>query len=273
VKKIAVFLIYILAYNISFSGLVYAGIGVQPTITEITVKPGSVTKGVFKVANSDEKTLRVTVEIEDWLKKRAGKDSGIDIGQWLKVTPMEFDIEPQQVKEIEYILTPPANARGELIAMIFFGAEVPMQGAMGITARFGVSIYAAMENTMDIQCEITGIKVERNIAKEDTGGTVDRGIVFVLDLVNNGNVHTRPTGSITVSDEKGNPIAGITIERNFPVFPGQNLSYAIRWDKTDLPEGKYEALVRLDYGKIYNKSQIIEKKKSFAVDRDGMISF
>ena len=258
-QKFEVILVVITCFL--YAGLAYAGIGVKPTITEITVPAARATKGILVVVNSDEETLHVTVEPEDWLKKRTGKDS-IPVGDWLTIESMEFDIEPEEVKRIGYTISPPAGYEGELIAMIFFAASVPMEGAFGITSRFGVSIYAAIEETIILACNIDNIA-----AKKD-----QKGIIFSMDLENQGNVHLRPAGNILILAEDGTEY-NVLIKRGFPVYPGSELNYSIRWNKIDVPPGRYEATMKVDVGKLHNRDKILERKVSFVVGEDGEISY
>ena len=270
IKKVAIILIIISICSLISTELVYGGIGVKPTIIETVVTTDKVIKGAYKVVNSDPETLHVTVQIEDWLEKRTGS-SPISIEDWLTVTPMEFDIESQGMREVEYEINVPYGVQGELVAMVFFAAAVPTEGAFDITSRFGVSIYAAIEDGMELECDIKNITVRRNIIKKKEGGIIDRGFIFVVDIENKGNVHLRPTGVVEILGEYDDKYY-VQIERGFPVYPGKQLDYAIRWDKTDLPPGRYEANVKINYGKIYDIDKRLEKGTTFFVNEDGSIS-
>ncbi|MDP2913289.1 MAG: hypothetical protein Q8N91_04705 [Candidatus Omnitrophota bacterium] len=256
-KKLGVIFVILSAFLIA--GEVYAGVGVSPTITEITVPANRVTKGVFTVVNSENETLRVTVEPEDWLKLRTGV-SGIPLEKWLTIKPMEFDIEPQGVKKVEYAISPPRGYEGELIAMIFFASAVPTEGAFEITSRFGVSIYASVEGTITLACNLDNIKVNKT----------DKGVIFSFDLENQGNTHIRPTGDIVITGEDGRKYV-TNIERGFPVYPGSKLNYAVKWKNENPSPGRYDAHITLDYGKIYNEDKKLEKEVSFTVAEDGSV--
>lgn len=270
IREIAI-LVFIIGWVLFGAVPLRAGIGVKPTVTEVVVSLDSVTKGVFTVVNDGDEPIHVKVEPEDWLKKRTGI-SDIPIEDWLTITPMEFDVEPRGMKEVEYMIAPPSGAEGELVAMIFFATSSARKGVFGITSRFGVSIYAAIEGRIDLGCELNNVIIKRDIRKTEEGGTIDKGIVFILDVENQGNVHLRPTGDIIVTGEDGSKY-DVKIERGFPVFPGTRLSYAIRWDKSDISPGKYEALIMLDCGNIYEIEKTVEKRMPFLVEEDGKVSF
>jgi len=264
-------LIYIIIILIAFGGIAYAGIGAHPTVTEVIVPPDKITKGTIKIANGGTEAVQVIVQPEDWLKRRTG-ESTFPVEEWLTVTPAEFTVEPVSIKEVEYTIKPPRGAKGELNAMVFFATAAETQTGLDVTSRFGVSIYAAIEGTIDLECDINSVKVRRNIIEKEDGGTIDRGMVFTINVENKGNVHIRPAGMITVNDQYGNNF-DIEIEKGFPVYPGSSLNYAIIWDETDLLAGYYEATITLDYGNIYNIDEVFEKTIDFSIDVEGNVSY
>lgn len=249
----------------------YAGIAIEPTITEITVPADTATKGTFKVTNVGDSSIRVKVEIEDWLKLRLGS-SKIPVEKWLTVTPMEFDVGPKGTEEVEYIINIPKGYEGEVAAMVFFSSQVEEAGAFNIMSRFGVSIYAAVQDSIVLACNIKDIKVLKDMEKKEGAEPVDRGVLFVIDIENKGNVHLRPTGTIKIISRDGTEYF-VNIGRGFPVYPGKVLSYAIPWPNKDIKPGRYQARVSLDYGNIYNIDKKAEKGTSFLVKKDGTISF
>ena len=82
----------------------------------------------------------------------------------------------------------------------------------------------------------------------------------------------RPTGNIVITGDDGSEYE-VKVGRGFPVYPEKRLSYAIKWNKTNLPPGRYEAHVRLDYGNIYDEERIVERTVSFVMEEDGSISY
>ena len=267
VKIIKIFIIFIVGSILPNISSLYAGVGVDPTITEIVIPKDGPTSGVFKVANSDSEPACVTVEPEDWLKLKTGK-SGIPLGEWLTITPMELEIGARELGEVKYTITPPAGYEGELIAMIFFASSVKTEGAFDITSRFGVSIYAAVEGTIILGCDIGDFGIQRSITEKEGGGVTDRGFIFTVDIENKGNVHLRPTGNILVKGPNGERY-DVPIERGFPIYPGMRLNYAVRWKTKNPPPGKYSALMTLDYGNIYGEEKKLEKTMEFFIGENG----
>lgn len=237
----------------------------------MVVDGGSETKGEYTVINDTDEPAHVKVDIEDWFKSRLGKET-IPVEDWIKVDPMEFDIGPKESRTVEYVVNPPAGQAGELAAMVFFGTP-STEGTFGITSRFGVSVYAAIKDTILLECNIKRAGVYKDTRDPDKGPKLaERNIVFNVLVDNTGNVHIRPTGYINITGEDGT-VYKVKIERGFPVYPGKSLSIGIPWNKSDVKPGKYEAVISLDYGSLYKADKKIEKKISFSVEKDGSVSF
>ena len=123
--------------------------------------------------------------------------------------------------------------------------------------KFGVSIFAGIEGTIELGCDIDNIRVKSRAKEGD--------ILFIMDVENTGNAHIRPEGEILIRAEDGGEYE-VKIEKGFPVYPGTSLNYAVRWDERDVPLGGYEAVVRLDYGNIYGEEKTVEKRVEFVME-------
>ncbi|MFA6320699.1 MAG: hypothetical protein WCY36_02440 [Candidatus Omnitrophota bacterium] len=246
----------------------YANVSVQPDSTELIVESGKVIKGVLQVRNDAAEEVHVKVEPEDWMKKKS-TGASVSVKDWLTVSSLEFDMAPGEDKNVDYSICVPEDSAAEVVAMVFFSTTAP-QGNLNITNRYGVSIYAAVSDKLNIDCALVNIEVSRDSVKTDEG-IVNKGIIFILNLENKGNAHLRPTGSIEVTGDDGARY-NIPIERNFPVYPEGKLSQRVMWKKESLPAGKYEAEVKLDYGALYKLDKKINKAVSFTVEKDGSIS-
>lgn len=251
------------------AGNLYAGITVQPDSTELVVDQGVATAGSWQVSNDGKEPIHVKVESEDWLKWRT-KNAGIPVEDWLKVSAKEFDLGPAENKEVAYTVNVPAAVtEPELVAMVFFGSTSP-QGAFNITSRYGVSVYAALSKSVRLECNILGVDIEPNVVTEN-GASINKGIIFVIDVENKGNVHLRPTGNIFITAEDGTRY-NIPIVRDFPVYPSGHLNQRVFWKDGKIPSGKYRADIELFYGAIYKVDKKISKEIVFRVNGDGRVS-
>ena len=250
------------------SAALYAGIVVQPDSTELIVTAGKDTAGVFQVHNDGNDAVHVKVELEDWPKNNA-PEYPVLVNKWLSVTPLLFDLGAGESREVAYTINVPSANVSEVIAMVFFGTTAP-QGNFNITSRYGVSLYAALSEKIKLDCAIKDLSIEPNFLTTDTG-KVNKGIIFTITIENKGNVHLRPTGNISITAQDGAKY-DIPILRDFPAYAGGDVKLRILWNKTDIAPGKYDALVILDYGKLYNQNKKIEKPVAFTVNNDGSVA-
>ena len=269
IVRISALIVIVIACLFLSYGACYAALGVEPENIELVVSPDIAMKGVYNVINEGSEAVHVKVQPENWPRSSAG-DNVISVDKWLTITPMEFDLAPQERKEAQFAINPPRDHGGELSAMIFFATSSP-EGAMTITTRNGVSLYAAFADSMKLECLITNVDVSRFQQKTDTG-IVDQGIVFTIDFENKGNVHLRPTGSIMITGDDGSKY-DINIARGFPAYPGGKGSYQVLWDKKNILPGKYRADITLDYGQLFKIDKKLYKTVSFAVNKDGGVTF
>jgi P pilus assembly chaperone PapD len=268
IARISAIALLVIACLLSSHSSCYAALGVDPESIELVASPDTATNGVYNVVNEGSESVRVAVQPEEWPRSATPKGD-LSIDKWLTVTPMEFDLAPQERKEVQFTINPPNGRGGELSAMIFFATTSP-EGTMNITTRNGVSLYAAFADVMRLECSIAGVDVSKFEQKTDNG-IVDRGIVFTINIENKSNVHIRPTGSIVITGEDGSS-HNLNIERGFPTYIGGKGSYQVLWDKKDVTQGKYEALITLDYGQLYKMDKKTEKKMGFVVNKDGTVS-
>ncbi|MDD3905133.1 MAG: hypothetical protein PHS46_01210 [Candidatus Omnitrophica bacterium] len=244
-----------------FASLAYAGIVVQPDSTEVMVKADEAATGILQVVNSGQEAVHVKVQPEDWLKQRTGASS-VPVEAWLTVEPIEFDMNPGETKSVDYTINVPRDASAEVVAMVYF-ATTALQGTLNITNRYGVSIYAAVSDKINIDCELKGLDID---------STNDKGIIFILNLVNKGNAHLRPTGNILITSADGTK-SDLRIGRDFPIYSGLGLEQRVFWKNGGAVPGKYEAEIMLDYGNLYKLDKKLTKKISFTIDSQGDVSF
>lgn len=245
--------------------LLYAGIGVKPTVTELSLSPGKRRAGTFTVLNDGDKAVKVKVELEDWRRK----EEGVEVDSWLKVKPLEFELGPGKTKKVKYKIEIPQEAEGELVAMVFFGSLAPAGGGVGIKMRFGVSIYVAIKGT-----EVVEANIEKLDAKNYGSESPENyGINFGVTIENMGNVHIRPKGRVTVEDEEGNRIKELEVFHGFPVFPQAKRTFPAIWKRGVLPPGEYKAKATISYGELYGlKNKISSYETLFSVNKQGEIT-
>lgn len=252
--------------SLNFSPLLlYAGIGVNPTVTEISLYPGKIRTGAFTVLNDGDKATEVKVELEDWGRK----EGGVEVTSWLRIKPLKFELGPGETRKVKYKIEVPKGAKGELMAMVFFGSIVPQGGGVGIQTRFGVSIYVTIKGTEVVEASIEKL----NASRYGSESSENSGINFGVTVENRGNVHVRPRGKVTVEDRDGNTVMEVDILYGFPVFPQAKRTFPAIWKGGVLPPGEYKAEATMSYGELYGlKGKICSYETLFSVNEEGEIS-
>lgn len=260
-KKLAIMFILML-----ITSIVFAGIGVSPTVLETKLKPGKSKKGYFVVRSDFSEKVKVIIQPEEYWSRETGK-KGLPVEQWLKIKPKEFIMYPHSVRRIKYRLTLPKDADSENMAEVFFAAKNPGEGTIGIVTRFGVALYLIPEGKEEISAKINKISSGWR-AKEKNQ------FQFTINVENLGNVHLRPSGKVEVKDEKDQKIAELTIDSGWPVFPGRKYNYNAIGEIKDpnLLPGKYQATVFLDCGAMFGyKDKIYQQQVEFTIDQNGEV--
>jgi len=247
------------------SSVLYAGIGVNPTVTELSLAPGKTKAGTFTVTNDGDNTISVKVEVEDWVKR----GSGVGDTSWLEVKPLEFELNPGESRNVRYKVGVPEEARGELMAMVFFGSIAPAGGGIGIETRFGVSVYVTIKGTEIVEAGIEKL----DMVKYGKENSESYGINFGVTVENKGNVHIRPKGKVILEDKEGTIIKEVDLFYGFPVFPKAKRTFPANWKEGVLSPGEYKAKVMISYGELYGlKDKICSYESLFSVNGNGKIS-
>lgn len=240
--------ILIIIFIISQSA-VFAGIGVDPIILEVVVNKDAPTIGVFKVLNTGANPVHIRVSPEKW----QGLDR--DIKGWLALEPMVFELAQNERKEVSYKISPSVDGSGELRCMVFFVADEMGENRSNVGIRFGVPIYAMVVGTEVLDVEISSAEIKY----------IDNVLSGTILVNNKSNIHIRPDIVIDVFNSKDKLISSYNLPHGQPAQVGQNRPFEFE-QYLILGEGKYKAVIKVDYGRIYSlEDRIVKKKVSFVV--------
>lgn len=249
------------------ASLVFAGIGVEPKVLELKLKPGKSKKGYLYVVSDFSENVKVIVQPEDYWEKQTGK-KGLDVGQWLKIKPKEFILQPNSFRKVYYKVKLPKDVDSENMAMVFFATRNPGGGSLGIITRFGVAFYLLPEGKEEIIAKIGKITPGWRIKEKNQ-------FQFTINVENLGNVHLRPKGKVEIKDSQGQTAGEAELVYGWPVFPGRSYNYFAVWERKEekfLP-GKYTATAVLDCGEIYGyKDKIYQQQVEFGIDTEGNVA-
>jgi hypothetical protein len=227
------------------------GLAVSPPTFELNANPGDTLKNVIRVDNIVDTPLEVTVDARNFTA--LGEDGGVDLSKddsnyslasWISVTPSKIIIPAGASQSFEYTVNIPKNAApgGRFGTIIFQTAASSFGGQTGVAVsqEVGTLVFVKIAGKVVEQAEIVGFGSANDFN--------DQGPVnFDIRVKNQGNIHFKPTGTITISNFFGQTVATVPVS-------GQNiLPEAVRkmnasWDSGWL-FGRYNATLSLVYGK------------------------
>lgn len=242
--------LYIFFLFFLFQQPLFAGLNVNPVVIEVVVPKEGITQTI-QVGNTGEKPIKVRIE----LNKLHKKDGEIEL--WFKIMPHELEINPGEIADFSYVITPLEDAEGELRCMIFLVADEVGEKKSNLGIRFGVPVYAIVKETVKLDAEVGEIKIEYNSNKKEL-----QGIVYVK---NKGNIHIRPFVDLDIQKEDGTVVNSFEIPFGQPAQVGQNRPFMFN-QRIEIHPGKYKLKASVDYGKMYGlKDYVATKEVEFEV--------
>lgn len=242
------------------------GLSISPLVFELNADPGDTLTNQIKVFNPTGNATEVKIGVEDFtpigeqgevvLSEPDNANSTFSIASWTISDPEQFVLKPGEQKIVTFKINVPRNAEpgghyGSIVAKISGGSNSVSGSSVG--SKRGALILV----------RISG-QIEENISVDTftTKSLVQNGpIDFALKFKNNGNVHLKPAGFITITDMFGNQVDQISFaEKN--VIPESVRDVSTSWDKQKL-FGRYTANLVASYGS--NEKQVITESLVFTV--------
>jgi P pilus assembly chaperone PapD len=220
---------------------------------DLALPRGAVETLAFQVLNNETDPLEIQISLADWDRDINGENRfyppatlSRSAANWLNVSPLRFNLAPNEQKEVRFSIMVPKEIDGTYWAAIMVEAAPkqtqpqPPGTTVIIRRRFAVKVLETPPGTGTKDGRITLIDV--------------RGLnppnIFI-EFENRGKIHTPEVkGRIEIRDEKGAPFEKLDVE-GFPTLPGARrlLKVTSARKRGDLlPPGKYLFLAILDYG-------------------------
>lgn len=267
----------VVSVGLLVSGVVptWAGLEMQPQVLELLATPGVPTEGTLTLTNTGEQILSLHAEMEPW-RSTNPEDQRIPISSWLEIQPNRLELPPHQSQSLHYVVTLPPGVTGERAAMAFFSENVaPQTEGVGFRTRIGIPLYAVAQGTEQVELVLEGL----SLATYDTGGegvaNAQRGIRTDVVIHNQGNVHVRPKGMVTLytadTSTEAIPPATITMQHGHPVYSKSHRVFSGFWKEGRLTPGRYRAVCHIDYGEWYGVARAAEQTALFTVNGAGEI--
>lgn len=221
---------------------------IEPARQEVTMPPGDTQEGEYTIRNTGAEPKNIGVRFRDWFVLPENKFAAKD---WLTIAPTGFVLDPGQEQKLKFLVHLPSSAVGTCVAMISFAPE--SEG--GVSTLMSVSLYVTAMGTEKVSWDVQDMLFKQT----------PQGLEFSGQVKNNGNVHVRPHGTVTVHAGRGKNYS-LTIPEMRPAYPGTDRFVTAKQDGVKLEPGKYKVTVKMVSG-----TNEIEIKKKLRVHKNGVL--
>jgi hypothetical protein len=212
---------------------------------------GSVLHGAVAVTNTGDRAGSVKLYSAD---ATTGATSGTvyltdntpaGVGTWISLGSHTLTLKPSQRTTVPFTVHVPAGSRaGDFVGGIVAETVLERQGPQSAN-KTNVQIKVRNLSIVAVEVNVPGPRVSKfTIGAANVGGSKGRQQLF-LHISNDGNVLTKPKGSVTVQSSAGTPIETIAFKMD-SFLPHTAIDYPVQL-KEALPPGGYVASVRLTY--------------------------
>lgn len=228
---LAIALVFILIFPLFLThASAQVGLSLFPIKFRVTIDPGKSYSDTVTVVNPNNYPIGIKPEVENISGGDEGSVDLIDtdiphgVSQWIQIDKTQFDLAPQERKQVHFTIVVPANGEpgGHYGAILFRGVP-PAGGAqngVGISGRIGSVVLV----------EVSGKTTKTGKLTNFTGPSyISHGPVeFSFVVQNTGNTHFDPQGTVTatgpfIKDTK------IPYEPRI-IFPGRERTFKALWD-------------------------------------------
>ncbi len=191
-----------------------AGIGLRPLRTNITIEPGKSKDIILTIINNENFPQVIKPEFQTYtshdkngfpVAKKIQKDNPNNIESWIKFENDDVTVEANSEVKTKVTVSVPKDAEpGGKYGALIYGPIFP--NALGVSIRTRVASLLLLTVAGDE--EFDGEVLEFSVANNGKFFS-DKGIEFVTNFKNKGNVHINPQGTISIINEKGEKISNI----------------------------------------------------------------
>ncbi|MBI4227961.1 MAG: hypothetical protein HY600_06815 [Candidatus Omnitrophica bacterium] len=255
-------------------------VDVDPLRLELTGAPGEVVTGALTVTNHRAEPVRVAARPGPYryaftthtvLPKNPQAQRLPSCEPWLTIVAPEAPIAEHAAATIQYTVTIPAAAgqqpAGEYVAAVLVdelpphptplppGERAQGEGTITILPRVAIPVYVLIAGRTGPSGRIAAL-----VAEATQPGTTR----LLLTLANDGATHLRPSGTVIVSNNRGEVVSRLPLGRTIPIFPGfqEGIPFLI-----PLAPGRYTAVVTVQFG----APELHQQTLAFKVTADGRV--
>jgi hypothetical protein len=220
-----------------------------------TIKPGDPFEGVIFLKNTGTQSAETRISQTDYLCHADGSNEYGEPGKlprsnadWITVSPTRLKIAPGETLPVRYKGRAPADPKlcGTFWSMIMVEpSSAPAIAPDGKVDQVAVGLQTTIRFAIQIVTEVgkTGTRSLKVQEKRIAQGGGKRALQ--LDIANDGERLLVPMMTVELFDRRGASIGRFEAGRS-RIYP--TCSVRAKVDLTDVPPGKYAAMVLLDSG-------------------------
>jgi hypothetical protein len=237
------------------------GITISPPIADLSLNPGQESEQKIQVTNPTENLLELYPSVmnfnasgesgEPGFYPASDEASKFSLAHWITLSQPKIAVAPMQVVEFKYKINVPLDAEpGGHYGVVFLATKPPEADA----AASQVSIASQVGSLVLVRTP--GDITEEGSLEEFSAPWFffKPPVSFAAFIKNNGNIHWKPKGEITIRDWQGKEKARIDINpKRGNVLPDSRRKFEEKWDAPatpfwKIPVGKFSADLRVVYG-------------------------
>jgi len=226
---------------------------VAPVLVSFNAEPGSIQSTKLSIKNYANVKQRFDLNLSDYIIDEQGNKSSLAAGKsehslasWLSINPSFIELNPNESKEIELIITVPKGHPETRWGMMHVQvskektiSEVDKEMATGVILipRIVVLIKQSPKSNKNYSAKIQDLK---EITKDGENRTFEALIVNNGDKIIDAKISLSVANIITAKEES-------FPKKKFTVYPKQSRLIQISLPKK-LEQGKYAIAAIMDYG-------------------------
>jgi hypothetical protein len=227
------------------------GLSVSPPTFELTANPGDKVSNKVQIENLHDYPVKIAIDRrnftaigEEGAVGLTEEETTFSLATWISIDPKEDTIAPHSTKVYSFTVDVPLMAEpgghfGSIIFRTIPTAQVEGSGAT-VAQEIGSLILLRVSGNTKEEAAIDSFNASKSFYEY---GPVN----LEARIENKGNVHVKPTGTITITNMLGQKVATIPLDSK-NVLPGAVRRLDNTWD-TKWRFGRYTATLVMVYGK------------------------
>lgn len=235
------------------------GLQISPAVIEINAQPGQTINFQLKLTDISGGALNAHMTVNDFGAKNETGDPEIildtaetsqySMRQWVGPQP-DIKLSSQQTKIFNMVISVPKDAEpgGHYAIIRFTGQQDNPAGGAKVAQAASVGTLILMRVSGNISESLRFIDFYASKKGQRHNFFYSAPITFTQRLRNEGSVHEKPTGQVTVKNLFGKTVATFEINPGLHnVLPGSVRRFDQEW-KGKLLVGPYHAETKIKYG-------------------------